>query len=252
MKAVILAAGLGTRLAPLTDNIPKCMVQVAGVPLIDRMIERITQAGIEQLIVVTGHMHDVLRDHLAGSSSALARHAALVFNDHFADWGNFYSLLVAREAIGDSAFIKLDADVILDHDILPGLLGAPGPAALALDCRDDLTAEDMKARVDDSGRIVALNKRMDPGAAAGESIGVERIDASLAPAVFDALAAMIEDGHTDEYYEYAYEQLMQRGVAFSYADITDALWCEVDNAADLDRAHAIVAQQDGSGTAPGE
>src|SRR5688572_21063701 len=135
MKAVILAAGLGSRLEPLTRELPKCMVPVAGVPLIDRMIERIAEAGIRELVVVTGAGHE------------LARSARTVYNERYADWGNFYSLLVAREAIGESDFIKLDADVILDGAILPRLLAAPGPVALALDCRDDLSAEDMKARV---------------------------------------------------------------------------------------------------------
>lgn len=243
MKAVILAAGLGSRLEPLTHQIPKCMVPVAGVPLIDRMIARIAEAGISDLIVVTGYLGHVLEAHLAASERDLARRAQVVFNERYAEWGNFYSLLVARDAIGASDFIKLDGDVVLDGAILPRLLRAPGPAVLAVDCRDDLTAEDMKARVDGSGRIVELNKRMDPAAALGESIGVERIDAALAPALFDELSSMIAGGRTDEYYEYAYEGLMQRGVEFCYADITDALWCEVDNQADLQRAHSIIARQ---------
>lgn len=243
MKAVILAAGLGTRLEPLTNTRPKCLVPVAEVPLIDRMIARIGAAGIDSLVVVTGYLHDVLEAHLRASSMPLARAATLVFNDRYADWGNFYSLLVARDAIGASDFIKLDGDVLLDGGILPALLAAPGPAALAIDRKPGLGGEEMKARADASGRLVALNKRMDPALALGESIGVDRIDAALAPRLFAALAAMIDRGETHDYYERAYEQLMQDGVAFSYADITGALWCEVDNQDDLATAHTILARQ---------
>lgn len=243
MKAVILAAGLGTRLEPLTNAVPKCMVPVAGTPLIDRMIARIHDAGIDSLIVVTGYLHDVLEAHLRASSSPLARSAQLVFNDHYADWGNFYSLLVAREAVGASSFIKLDGDVLLDHGVLPALLAAPGPAVLAIDRKPGLGAEEMKAQADADGRLVALNKRMAPAHALGESIGVDRIDAELAPRVFDELAVMIDQGETDEYYERAYERLMQAGVTFSCADITGALWSEIDDQADLEAAHALVARQ---------
>lgn len=243
MKAVILAAGVGSRLEPLTSRLPKCLVPVAGISLLDRMIARIEEVGIREIIVVTGHMREVLETHVRTAESEVARRAALVFNGRYAEWGNFYSLLVAREAIGTSDFIKFDADVLLDADILPKLLAAPGPAVLAVERREGLGPEEMKARIDASGRIVELNKRMSPAVALGESIGVERIDAAVAPALFQELAAMIERGETHEYYERAYEVLMQQGVPFSYADITGSLWCEVDNADDLAFAHDVVAQQ---------
>lgn len=240
MKAVILAAGMGTRLEPVTKDIPKCMVPVGGVPLIDRMIERIAAAGIDELVVVTGHLHEVLETHLQESTIELARKAVLVYNERYHDWGNFYSLLVAEEAIGGDSFVKLDGDVLLDADVLPRLLAAPGPGVLTLDCGQQLAEEEMKARLE-GDRIVALNKRMDPATALGESIGVERIDAELAPTVFAELRVMIERGETDEYYERAYERLMEREMRFGYADITGCTWTEVDDAADLARANELVA-----------
>src|SRR5689334_11290963 len=102
------------------------MVSVGGVPLIDRMLERVEQAGITDVVVVTGHGRERLAEHLARSPRALARAAVLVDNPRYADWGNFYSLLVAEAAIAGSSFIKLDADVLLDDQVLPRLLAAPG------------------------------------------------------------------------------------------------------------------------------
>lgn len=243
MKAILLAAGRGTRLEPLTNDIPKCMVPVDGVPLIDRMIDHLAAVDIDQVVVVTGHLSDVLDRHLAASSRPLARGAVRVFNERYHDWGNFYSLLVARDAVAGDSFIKLDADVLLDDSILPALLAAAGPAVLTIDKRDDLGAEEMKARVNENGRIVELNKRMDPAVAIGESIGVERIDAGIAPAVFDELEKMIAAGETDDYYERAYERLMAKGVEFDHADITSANWYEIDDHADLERAHEIARRQ---------
>lgn len=243
MKAVILAAGLGTRLEPITNSIPKCMVPVAGMPLIDRIITRVAEAGIDELVVVTGYLHEVLASHLAGSANELARSATLVRNQRYADWGNFYSLLVARDALGDSDFVRIDGDLLLDAGILPALLATPGPAALAIDHRDDLDDEDMKVRLDPSGRIIELSKRIDPALAYGEAIGADRISRELSPDVFAELAAMIDDGLTHEYYEFGYERLMKRGVHFACADITGALWCEIDNAEDLERAGEVVRRQ---------
>lgn len=244
MKAVILAAGLGKRLAAVTGGAPKCLVPVAGRTLLDRMIERLVEAGLRDIIVVTGHRREDVERHLDASAIAEARGATRVFNDRFADWGNFYSLLVAEQAVSGDSFIKLDGDVLLDGRVLPILLAAPGPGALCVDAWEGIGEEEMKVRVDGGGRAVELSKRIDPAAALGESIGIERIDASLAPAVWAELRAMI-DGETDEYYERAYERLMQKGESFSVADVTKCQWAEIDNADDLAAAEALLARMTG-------
>jgi len=241
VKAVILAAGRGTRLEPLTRDMPKCMVPVGGVPLIDRMFDRLAAAGIAEVVVVSGHRHDVLADHLAASPSPLARGARVVFNPRYAEWGNFYSLLCAEEALGGEGFVKLDGDVLLGDGLLPVLLAAAGPAVLAVDRSVALGGEEMKARVDAGGRVVELNKGMSPADALGESIGVERIDPPMAPFLWAELRAMIAAGETHEYYERAYERLMHKGRHFGWADVSECVWCEIDDAADLERANRIAA-----------
>ncbi len=231
---------MGTRLEAVSGGIPKCMVEVAGVPLIDRMIERIAQAGIDELIVVTGYQAEVLRAHVLGLGHPLAKRAIFVHNDRFADMGNFYSLLVAQEAVAGDSFIKLDGDVLMDREILPKLLAAPGPAALAVDRRDGMGAEEMKVRVDAAGHIIELNKRMDPKVALGEFIGVDRVDAELGETVFAKLRELIELGETDEYYERAYERLLQAGTPYQVADITGCQWTEIDDAVDLAHANKML------------
>jgi len=240
MKAIVLAAGLGKRLAPVTGGLPKCLVPVAGRTILDRMIERLVQAGLDDIIVVTGHRCEDVERHLDRADEPAARRATRIFNPRFADWGNFHSLLVAEEACGGDGFVKLDADVIMDTGLLPALLAAPGPAALAVDVRPGLGDEEMKARVDERGVVVELSKRIEPARALGESVGIDRVDAELAPRMWSELRRLIELGETDEYYERAYELLMQKGVPFSYADISMCQWCEIDNADDLAAAERLL------------
>ena len=241
MKAIILAAGLGKRLASVTGGLPKCLVPVAGRTILDRMIERLVQAGLDDIVVVTGHRSEEVERHLDRSEQPAARRAARVFNPRYADWGNFYSKLVAETAVGDDGFVALDGDVVMDATLLPRLLAAPGPIALAVERRAGLGAEEMKVRVDERGRAVELNKRMDPAVALGEFVGVERVDREMTVEVFATLRSLIERGETGEYYERAYELLMQRGAPVGVADITGCRWGEIDDAADLARAGSLVA-----------
>ncbi|HUH01077.1 MAG TPA: phosphocholine cytidylyltransferase family protein [Kofleriaceae bacterium] len=240
MRAVILAAGRGTRLEPLTLDLPKCLVHVGGVALIDRMIARLGEAGIDSVVVVSGHAHDALERHLRASAHPLAKDAAIVFNERYAEWGNFYSLLVAQDHLRDQDYVRLDGDVLLGPGVMSRVIAARAPLALAIDTTVALGDEEMKARIDGQGRVFELNKRIAPVSAQGEFIGVDRVSATMAPAVFAALRRMIDQGETNEYYERAYERLMEQGVEVGVADVSGCVWCEIDDAADLERATRIV------------
>lgn len=244
MRAVILAAGRGTRLEPLTLDLPKCLVPVGGVPLIDRMITRLGEVGIDGVVVVSGHAHDALERHLRASADPLASRAEIVFNERYAEWGNFYSLLVAQNHVREEDYVRLDGDVLLGPGVMAQVVAARAPLALAIDTTVKLGDEEMKARIDTRGRVFELNKRIAPVSAQGEFIGVDRVTASMAPAVFAALRRMIDEGETDEYYERAYERLMEQGVEVGVADVSGRVWCEIDDALDLERATRIVERGD--------
>ncbi len=239
MVGVILAAGRGTRLGAAAKGLPKCMVDVGGKPLIDTMFERLEEAGIASVVVVHGYQGEKLIDHVQGIPTPLAGKATFVANPKFRDWGNFYSLLVAEEAIGGRSFVKLDADVLLDNRVLPCLLEASGPAVLAVDRSGPLGEEEMKVRVNSDGQICALNKGMQPREALGESLGIDRIDSQLNFLLFETLRELIDRGETHEYYERAYELMMSRGTLFHGADVTDCCWQEVDTPSDLEAAEKL-------------
>ncbi len=243
MKAVILAAGLGSRLRPITDEMPKAMVPVNEVPIIDRMIKKIAMAGVKEVVVVTGYMHDKLLAHLSNSKSKIARNAVVVKNDKYDTWGNFYSLLVAKEAIGGADFIKFDGDVVLDDKIIPALLEGAGDLVLAIEKGGMLSgkigAEEMKIGKDDDGRVVKLSKKIDPRTCSGESIGIEKVSSTIASELFAELEAMIADEETDDYYERAYQRLIDKGLTCGTVDITDHEWYEIDTIEDLKAASRL-------------
>src|SRR5688572_6944160 len=154
MKAVILAAGVGSRLAPLTDDRPKALVPVLGEPILFRHLASLRRAGIDEsdVIVVGGYKIAVLRRELAAGGH---ERVTVVENDRFEPWNNFWSLYVAEAAVGGHDFLQIDGDALLDDVILPRMIAAPGEALLAVDCRPELDEETMKVQMRPDGKQVA-------------------------------------------------------------------------------------------------
>jgi L-glutamine-phosphate cytidylyltransferase len=237
VKAVVLAAGQGSRLLPLTADRPKPLVPVGGRPLLFRTLDRLAEVGVaaRDVVVVAGYRQDVLEAALAANGFAAAR---VLHNPHWHDWQNFHSLSVAREATRGETVLQLDGDVLFDGALLPRLLDAPGPGVLATSVRADLDAETMKVDVS-GGRVVALSKRLTH--AVGESMGIARLDAELAEEVMAELETFPALGLTGEYYEEAYRRLFDRGRGpFRIVDVADLLVTEIDDRADLERAEALL------------
>jgi L-glutamine-phosphate cytidylyltransferase len=242
MKAVILAAGMGSRLAPLTNDRPKPLVEVGGKPLLFRTIERLAEVGITgaDVIVVSGFREDVLRARLAASPYR----PTLVFNAKYEEWNNFWSLYVAREAVGDSAFLQIDGDVLFDGRLLPKLLAAPGPVAVGVEIRPDCDAEAMKVMADPGQppRIRAVDKGIPVASAMGEYIGLTRIDPPMVEAIFADLLRFVDEGITNQYYDHSYHRLSSAGQGPFYAvDVADCNAVEIDDLNDLRRAEEMLA-----------
>lgn len=238
MKAVILAAGVGSRLAPLTDDRPKALVEILGRSFLERQLELLGRAGIasRDVVIVGGYRIERLREALARGG----HECQVVVNDRYEPWNNFYSLLVAAPALAGADFVQLDGDTVLDERLLPRVLAAPGEAVLAVDCRDELDDETMKVQLA-GGRVAAIAKGLDPARSAGEYIGVTRLSAAAAREVFAELAKFPGEGLVHEYYEHAFHRLAAAGrVAFGVVDVHDCTVLEIDTVEDLRRAEALL------------
>lgn len=220
---------------PLTKDRPKALVEVNGQPLLAGLINACHTAGLDDIVVVTGCLHEVIEGWLTANEQPLP--VRTVFNDAFDRLGNAWSVAVARGALEGRDFVKLDGDLVLDAVILSGLLAHPG-SAVAIDTRADLDEEAMKATAE-HGRVTGFGKWIAAADACGESIGVEKITGDDAAAVFDGLERIV-DTSPNAYYEDAYHQLIgDGGLHMAVHDIETARWTEIDCAADLDRARRM-------------
>mgnify|MGYP002632316615 CR=1 FL=1 len=238
MKAVILAAGVGSRIRPLTDNCPKSLLKVGGQTILEMMISHIRDCGITDAVFVLGYLQEQIKEYVTHNFPELNVH--FITNEQYATTNTGFSLMLAKDLVAGSSFIKFDADVVFDKAILSQLIDCEYDNALCIDKNIQLDAEEIKVIIKDQNRVVKASKTVSPQEAIGESIGIEKICAGTAIQLFDELETMMQDSQNyQEYYEAAYERLIERDVPFYALDISGLKWIEIDTKDDFITAKKI-------------
>jgi choline kinase len=234
--AVVLVAGIGERLHPLTLHRPKALVEVGAESMLARSVRMLIEHGVEEIVLATGFEEGAVRDAMKDVPVAVR----YCLNAEFRSTQNAMSLLGCREAVAGRSFYKLDGDLLFRKEVLERLDASAGQLAVAVDRGAQLGAEEMKVRLDGEGRIAAFGKGLDPSICHGESIGIERVREVAVSSVFHGLAEAHGSGETHLYYEDVYSRLIGTGLWAEAVDVTDLAWTEVDTAEDLARATSMV------------
>jgi choline kinase len=239
MIGIVLAAGAGRRLAPLTDELPKTLLPVHGeTTILDIALSNLASAGLDEAVVVTGFAAHRIDERLADLEQRHALSLRTVFNTKALEWNNAYSLWLARDYFAGGALL-CNGDTVHPVTVERTLLAGRGPGVLlALDDVKSLADEEMKVVLDAEGRLLRINKAIDPAVAAGEYIGLTVIEPAAAVELADALEATWRRD-TTLYYEDGFQEYADRGGEVRTASIGRVSWVEVDNHEDLSRAREI-------------
>jgi len=238
MRALLLSAGQGSRLLPLTERLPKCLLPIAGRPLIEWQIRELGRAGVDDFVVVVGFEAHLVEDVLAG----LRRPGVsirTVFNPFFNLADNLGSCWHARRAM-DRDFAIVNGDTLFPAAVAERLFAAaPAPITVAVDRKDGYDADDMKVRIEGS-RLIEIGKLLPLARVNGESIGFVLIRGD-GPRLFrDAVErAMRTPEGLRWWYLMVIGQLAERGLVETLS-IEGLPWGEVDYTADLAYAESLV------------
>jgi len=113
-QAIILTAGIGKRLRPFTEALPKSLIKLHNTTILDRQIEILFRNGIKEIILVTGYKSDLIKNHLQKKNK---KNVKIIFNEKFDQFETLYSLWLAKKYI-NSDFILLYGDLIFDETII--------------------------------------------------------------------------------------------------------------------------------------
>jgi choline kinase len=221
MKAIILAAGKGTRLDGAAVK-PKCLVEVGGVTLLHRQLEALHAANIKQIVVVVGFGADSIRaecDHTV----------EFVENKDFATTSSLYSLWLAREHFSDG-FVVLNSDVLFHPQMLANLLDSSIDDALLISKTEHQKSpfgdEEMKVKLAD-GLVADISKEMDPLEADGENVGIVKFSAAGAKLLIGYMNELIANGGMKDWAPRAFREFAQNHPLQAIS--TDGLpWIEID------------------------
>ncbi len=241
MKAIILAAGIGSRLRPLTDHCPKCLVEVNNKSILEKQIECLLEAGIEEVIVLAGYKKDQIIDRLKKFDELI--NYKVISNDDYLDTNNMYSLYLALQEV-DGNILLMNGDVFFDPVIFKELLDNYKDHSLIASHKDSYDEESMKIVIDND-RIADISKQITEEKAYGNSIDLYLIKDSDRQTIHDHIKEIIEEEkNLKEWTEVAFQRLMQANkIHFKPHDIKGKGWVEIDNHDDLKRAEELFSNE---------
>ena len=241
MKAVILAAGCATRLRPHSDDTPKTLLPVGGVPILRRTITSLLRCGIDQFVIGTGYLEHMVREAVASWFPGLD--VTYVYNQDFKTTNNAYSLWLTRPHVDGHAFMLLDGDVVFDVEVAEEMV-ARGPDCLAVRSVGELGLEEVKVMADKEDRVLAIGKHVPVRSAMGESVGIELFSGASSKRLYGALhQRVVDQGLVHEWYEAAFQQIIDDGSTLYGVDIGSMYATEIDTIEDLMAANAWLAQR---------
>lgn len=232
MKALILAAGLGTRLAPITDTCPKSLVPVNGKPILMKQIENLHENGVTDITIVSGYKAEALEKVV----HEIYPEISIIESVDYAVTNNMYSAYLASDMMKEEAFLMMNADVFFDASVIQSLLGNEAENAIVTDVGRYLE-ESMKV-IEKNERIIRISKDIKQEEALGASIDVYKFSKEGGSAFFAKCKEYIEDNKQLKLWSEVALNDILKDIEFKACPLVGR-WLEIDNHEDLHNAELL-------------
>jgi L-glutamine-phosphate cytidylyltransferase len=239
MKAVILAAGQGTRIRSVHGEHPKCLIEVDNTTILDHQLDALSMVGINDVAIVVGYEKEQIIAHV-NARTLLSPRIRFIENPAFAITNNIYSLWLALEWVRGDSFIVLNADVIFNPEILDVAVRPYAPISMIVDplWRD----ETMKVVILDD-HVIRMSKNISREEFSGTYIGITVFSKAIQDRFFHKMEDVIAGGRVNEFFNVAVQELANEGVPVGYTGTDGLPWAEIDDPVDLTFAQHNVFPQ---------
>lgn len=245
LDAIILAAGMGKRLKELTKDVTKCMIEVNGVTLIERMLNQLDNLNLDKIIIVTGYKEDILKDFI--SKFDIKTPIKFISNSIYDKTNNIYSLYLAREHLIESDTLILESDLIFDDEVLEDLI-SDECSNLALVAKYESWMDGTVVTIDDDDYIVDfLNKEefsFEEIADYYKTVNIYKFSKNFSKDYYvPFLEAYIKSLGENEYYEQVLKVITNLNEnLIKVKKLNHEHWYEIDDVQDLNIAESIFSE----------
>ena len=238
-NAIILSAGQGKRLLPLTETRPKCMLSVAGKTILEWQVQTLLAADIGRIFIITGFNSDLVEEHVNDRFGADMDRISIIFNPFYSVSDNLASCWMGRHAM-DEDFLLLNGDTLFEPALLDAVLKSPdAPVTLTIDYKDSYDNDDMRVDLDDS-LVKAVGKTLPDEHSMAESIGLLYFRGE-GPALFrDCLDRQMKQGDGLRLWFLSVVDALAKQSLVRACSIKGRRWCEIDFKRDLEKAERVV------------
>jgi|TARA_Y100000034_G_scaffold128501_1_gene183203 choline kinase len=229
MKAVIVAAGRGTRLYGNDSEIPKCLTEVAeGKTLLDLTLENLKKHGITDIAIVSGWKKEKIHEKLGDSVTHL-------FNPFYETTNDMASLWFGKEAVGDEPFLYLHSDLLYHDELIKKAIDAEGDIVLVTDT-EVFDEESMKVKLDEKGHLIESSKAIPLDQAGGEWTGIIKFSSEGWKKLIPEIESLLAEGRFMDYDTSALTNLAEKGFPIKIVPTDKLPWIEIDFPDDLEKA----------------
>jgi L-glutamine-phosphate cytidylyltransferase len=240
--ALLLAAGTGSRLRPLTLDAPKCLTEVSGEPILARLLDNLRVQGINRLVVVTGYLDHCVREYLEENASDMQ--LDYVFNPVYRTTNNIYSLWLAKKAI-EEPFVLIESDLVFEASMLEPML-IPDRIAVS-NILPWMNGTMLELNADKAVKAFHVNHDVDDERRY-KTVNICSLSSQSWQRVIARLDHYIEDGRVNEYYETVFADMVADGsLEFNAVLFNENKWYEIDAMEDLHQAELMFPRAPGVG-----
>lgn len=227
MIAIILCAGIGSRLMSHTANKPKCLVEIAGKPLLSYQLDSLEKAGISKIVLITGYLSRQVEKFIGSRCE-------IIHNKDYKTTNSIYSLWLAKKFAGKDDVLLINGDIIFDTMLVNQIIRSNKKTSSLVDRNQILTDGEMNVVIK-NGKITEFSKKIPAKKAHALSLQITKFGTKDSIMLFEKINDLIENKELDKFPAFAYETIIKNSALYPIYK-NGGVWFEIDTPDDLEKA----------------